>query len=242
MRNVFLLVILAFGAISQCDGYILKYDKRSCLEEAKKHKEKAVSELLFAQDITVYIPNLEKKEYMYALISSAIQSVTIPGMQHKLISVGFSLVAGLGIDFYDNYEEMRRRLANASYHMEMYQFYSLVSLKVSDRGIYRDEGSMEFSKAIDYLTMADMLTVLIEDEYIRNHLSGELTRLRTSLFGCLEHKPGVLPGDILVDLDCFYENVNEIICDLENNNLKDEINQCLFCVIEYVESAIVLWK
>lgn len=146
-----------------------QYTKREMIEKAESHRELALEQLRIADSICLYIPDLSKREHMYALISATITSANVSDPKTKLITIGLHIISSVAIDAYDKMLDLKSAIIKAGYHLEMQNFYNACSLEVDcEEGI--DDASRLFFEALDHLTMAEMLSELMWNKYSKEKL------------------------------------------------------------------------
>jgi len=90
--------------------------KEDMINAAKEHKLEAWKALDCADNICIYIPNLEKRQHMHTLITSSIGAASISNPRDKLLAVGLALIGSMAMDAYDQYCSMRYYLGSATAH------------------------------------------------------------------------------------------------------------------------------
>ena len=135
-------------------------DKFSALKKAESHKQSAIKYLQDADKMCWYIPDAEHREHMHALISSTIAATFISDPKTKLLAIGLPLAGSLVSNAFDKYRSYQEMLAKSSYHMEMAGFYSVVSINLPNS--IKDKNAKYFFKALDYLTLCDMIIWMMD--------------------------------------------------------------------------------
>lgn len=135
-------------------------------------------------------------------------------------------------------------LAKAAYHIEMYNFYNDACFLVD---CSTDEGTRAFLAALDYLNLADMMTYLIDNEFV--NWSG-VNDYKTTV-NCLldeykeyyinEFKKGGGKLRKKVSDHELYENLDEILSSYENRDLANSIVESIFQMIKSLEKAEKFW-
>lgn len=240
MKKYFVLFCLLLIPFS-LQAHLLKANKWTLLEEAKKHKKEAVSELYFAEDMIPLLPNLGKREHLQILIASAIAASNVPEPRAKILSIGLTLIGSLANNMYDEYCEFRSHLANAAYHFEMANFYSQLSMQFNDWPEFKDEGTKWFLKSIDKLTLCDMLATCINDDWIQIAISNELTYQRDRFVKQMNNADGKLTEKISDQGWMLYENINEILSECEDEALKEDISLYIYAMWEDMQLAEKAW-
>lgn len=65
-----------------------------------------------------YIPDLEDRKHMQALIASFVETVTISDVKTKVIAVSLTLIGNLATSAYEKFCEFRMRLIHAEHHID----------------------------------------------------------------------------------------------------------------------------
>lgn len=222
-----------------------KIDKKfSLISEAEKHKKLAAQELDNADSICYYIPNLQDRANMHALITSALSATIIPDPKAKIIAIGLSLIGSLANGMYDKYCEYRECLIRAAYHIEMFNFYVDKSLRLSK---HPDKGTEAFLGAIDCLTLCDMAGWVLENDDDKWHYNAtmgiyhEIVDLRGLLISELIHNE--IPKYSREQVFKLYENIYEILEEKwGNERLIRTISANLKLAIVYLEQVERYWK
>lgn len=217
--------------------------KWEMLQEANKHKNKAKSVLLEAEEMCILIPDLAKRQHMRDLIAAIVMSSYIPGPKAKIITVGLTVVASLSTDMYDNYCTWRTLLAKAAYHLEMVNFYNSSSLYCSDEDSLKkmDNGTRAFLKAIDNLTMSEMLAFCLEDEEEQTLLSEQIVNQRSILIKKFNNPKAKIPENMYESAYRFSENIHEILAEFSDEELTEQIQLYVVAMAEDIELACRYW-
>jgi hypothetical protein len=246
MKKYFIVICLLLCPLT-LSAHILKTYKEDMLNEAQKHKDKAICELYYAEDMCPYIPNLEKRQHLLALIGSSINAIAIPNPKDKLLSIGLMLIGSLAQDMYEEYCELRMHLAEAAHHFEMANFYNELSMHFASCSSVRggcvsyDEGSRAYLEAIDYFTICDMLTICIEENWVRVAVSTKITKFRDFLLKELKNNQGILTKKISEEVYMFSENLGEIMEVCEDSDLMFEMYLYIYAAFESMEKAEEKW-
>lgn len=235
--NIIFILLACFPLCLSSE--LLKLNKQDMLDKAIVHKRLAVNHLTIANEMCLYIPDLECRTHMAALISSTVSTIMITNVKDKFLAVGLALIGGLSGSLYEKYCEYRNHLLNAAYHLEQYKWYSQISIKFNDSEY--DEGSQYYLKAIDYLTCADMMTLCIHEDDIRLVISDIIIGMRNLIFNNLNNFYGVVDDDFLDNSLSFVENFDEILSDLKDNDLRSELSQNINNMLYSLYSARENW-
>lgn len=211
------------------------------LNEASKQRKAAISELHYADSLCYLIPDLEEREHLRALIAGSIGAAQVKDPKAKLISVGLVLIGSLANNMYDKYCEFRSHLARASHHFEMANFYNFLSLQFNDWPYHDDAGTKYYLRAIDYLTLCDMLTSCIEDDWVRIAISDELNDQKDRFLKQLDSMPGQMSKKMSVQAWTLYENIYEIIAECDDEELKTEIPEYIYSMCQDIDLAGEAW-
>lgn len=235
MKRYFIAICLMLVPI-YAQAKPLSYNKDEMICEANQHKKEAMRHLSLAENICVYIPDMKSREHMKALITSSIASLAITNAKDKFLAVGLGLIGSLATDMYDKYCLMREHLYMAAYHFEMANFYNSMSLHVPG---YKkmDLGTREFFKAIDNLTVCEMLTNCIDDTALRNNISNHVIYERKNLLRKFNSERKV-SYKIYEDTVMFYENIYEISAEVEDEDLRCEIGMHVYATVECVAASL----
>ena len=217
--------------------------KWEMLQEAKNHKKKAQSHLLMAEELCYLIPDPGKRQHMFALIASTMTTLNIPDIKAKFLTVGLTLIGSLSTDIYENYCDWRTHLYQAAYHLEMANFYNSISIRFADSGNLStmDKGTRAFLKAIDNLTIAEMLAWCIEDEDDQAMISDVIVEQRSTLISKFKNPKSTIPDDFYEDAYNFSENIDEITADLSDEEIRDSICVHVYAMAEDIELACRYW-
>jgi hypothetical protein len=126
-------------------------------------------------------------------------------------------------DKYDEFVSLFRLLAEASAYIEQSNYYSLLSLDAPLTSKYQ-RGFEDLNDAIDFLTIADMLTTKLVYKLHGGVVSTYLTEVRKSLVDeFIEHRK--LIRHYRKEMKCLFENFDEIAADAlsEDRSIVDQI-------------------
>jgi hypothetical protein len=112
MANFLLTLIFSFCLFNHIHSEVdpLFEKKFSVLEQAQYHKNEAIKLLKHADEIVVWMPNLEEKNHMHALIGAAITSIPVTNFKEKIFYIGLGLMASFSTDMYDKYCDLKNTL------------------------------------------------------------------------------------------------------------------------------------
>lgn len=232
--------IFAFLLLPLClSAGLLNMTKQELISQAELHKRRAIESLTIANEMCLYIPDLESRANMTGLISSAVSTISITNVKEKFLAIGLSLIGGLAGNMYEKYCVYRYHLANAAYHLEQYRWYSETSFKID---VYEeDEGSQYYLKAIDYLTLSDMIVQCIDDEFIRNHISDKIIKIRSMLFKNLNNSYGILKYDFLLDIYYCVNDIDMLLMKVKDLDLKSTIESYSASMLHNLYNARECW-
>lgn len=226
-------------------AHLLQGNKYDFYRESEKHRKRCKEELGKAEQMCWYIPDLEKGEHLKALITSCIASSLCPDVRLKITTVGLSLIGSLVCEAVEQYSDLRSHLIKAAYHSEMYDFYNRLSLNYSNNlPIKEDEGSRAFLEAIDRLTLCEMMVKSLSDEdrWSRRAILEELNYQKKILFQQLDNPTWKLTVNLPEMGMTLYENIHEIIADLEDEELQLSIHDYISDMVYLLEKASQYWS
>lgn len=215
----------------------LEIDKFSMINKAKKHTRNAIEELYLADDICIYIPNLEDRDHLHALIAGTITSANIKDPMNKLLTIGLALITSLSKEMIEKHFQIKHHLAKASYHLEMANFYNALSLNAPEKNWKQmrdeDKHTLAYFIAVDYITLATMLCQCVEDRWSKETLYNELD----SCMDCLLRRD----KEVKFVIEALYENMHEILSENYDERLNLEIIECIDQAFGQIEKAEALW-
>ncbi|PJD97184.1 MAG: hypothetical protein CK425_03425 [Parachlamydia sp.] len=221
----------------------IQASKLEVLVKANKHKMEGISELYKAQDMCWYIPDLDDRTHLQALITAAITSGYVADPRSKLLAVGLSVIASLSNKMYDKYCTFRLHLITASYHFEMCNFYDTLSLQLPAAPHAYDDGTRSFFNAIDSITLCSMLVDGISDHRARINMSKLLIEYREYLLNIgISGKIEKMSKNGWRLFDRMQDNLNDIEDEEEENlDLTIKIITHLRAMISDLELTEKLW-
>lgn len=245
IKRYLITILLLLPALNIfAENHILA-SKWEMLQEAKSHKELAYQELLYADEMCICIPDLEKRRHMHVLITTSIGSLPIPEPRAKLLVVGLAIIGSLSSDVFDNFCEWREHICKASYHIEMANFYNLTSLRFNDLFTDNlkkmDNGTKAFMGAIDNLTFAEMMSTCIEEDDVREVVGNYIVNQRAKLIKKFNNPDENIPKNIYEDAYSFSENIYEITADMWDYEFRFSINAYVEAMAEDLELACRYW-
>lgn len=228
-KYLFLLLLICFHF--PLAAHLITFNKQDILHMADTEKHLAITELKKAESISWYVPDLGDRQHLNALIISSIATPLIPEARIKILSVGLSLIGSISIEMYNEYCELRDHLAMASYHFEMHDFYSKLSLHMPNSYIPPKNkqwiASKAYLHAIDLLTLCDMLAMCISDDFqgVKNWISEDLLDLRECIFKQMNAAPGMITAKLSERAEMYYENFYEVVADYVSDYQDDFISK-----------------
>lgn len=174
------------------DGYHVGTDweaKKELIFKAENHRKKAVAKAKYMKEVFSYLPDLANDAHFEELIAGIITSRFIKSPREQILTVGMILLGSLGKESYSKYKFGRRTLCEITHHFEMHNFYSDISLTISDDNLEPlnyYEGY--FYDAVDYLTLADILCICIEDDSDYYDCTDLICNHRTEVVNAFEDK------------------------------------------------------
>lgn len=238
-KYIFALALLILPIQSHA---VIITSKTALIERAVEEKEFAYEELNAADKLWRQLVDPEKKEYMHALIEGLVETFFVKDLRAKLLIVGMNLIKAIKIDAYDSYVLMKGHLQMATFHFEMSAFYNELSLYYNDKDYFKaDWGSQYFLEAINQMTLADIASEGIKDRWIKKYVSEYMTEHRARLLKELNNPQQKLSPDIHDSCMTFYENLSEILCELEQSDIYWDIHFHVFTMVECIEIAMHQW-
>jgi hypothetical protein len=233
MKRFFILALLLLFPFTAFAG-TLKADKTELLQLALKEKEAALAEMYRLENMVWYLPDLADREHLKTIIAASIAAVAAPSPYAKVLSVGLALIGGIANQMYDKYHDMRTCMILADHHSEMSQFYRMLSYQVPDSSGATDKGTLDFFRAINFLTLATMTAHCIPENDVKFPIIEELDR-HMKYF--LARK-----ANMASKAEILRENIDEILTECDEENLKIDISNHLELVADYMDSAERFWK
>lgn len=238
---LFCLIALPFTLSAQ----ILVADKSYLLRQANSHRNQAIAALYEAEEICWYIPDLGKRKHLKAIFEGCAASMFVPNPIYKIMAVGSPLIATLCSDAYDEFCELRECMARSAHNFEMANFYTELALHVScdNMGCFQDadKGTKAFINAINYMVLCEALANSIQDKWERTAVLNHLTYQRELLLKEVNNASKSLTKKISPDAWGFYENLDEILADVEDDVLKEEMIGYAYTVAESLDEAEAIW-
>ncbi len=231
----YLISLLFLFSCIACDAK-LSFSKTEFIATANEHKKKAHSCLMQANHICVYIPDLKSREHIKEILATSIACLQINDFKGRILTVGLGLIASLANDCYDQYCQMRSYLYEHDYHLEMWEFYNQVSISGSGYKDFRDTGTKAYFNAIDNITLCEVLTKCISDDFYRGMVSKYLNELRDDLLKYID-RPHV-PYSVYDRALTFHENMFEIVCEIEEESIRTGLCLYTFACVEDVATAL----
>ncbi len=191
------------------------------------------------------IPEIDGKQKLRTLITSAVMSTQIPDVKYKLLGIGLALlseIAGdLGIGYYENFFEIRKALAMSATYLEASSYYYRLALaapiytQVWTDNLYKYGGYLE--NVAHYMILLDMLTLTINSKTEGKAISTYITCIREKILSeFVEH--GKIISVHSYDVETLKENLPEIMAEChevdkplckEIDRILKEINWYLRC-------------
>lgn len=202
---------------------LLVNKKFSVIEEADQHKIQALEALKAAEEMSILIPILEDRRSMMVLVSSVAVALASPDAtaKAKLLIIGLPLLASISGDLYDKLCDYRLTLVTADYHIEMFNFYNRLSIKMSERAV-KDKDIQACLQAIDCLTFCQLLAFSTNDE-IGKTVIESIKGLRDDLKEGFEKNKWKVSKAMIEDAWGFYENMSEMLAECEDEILLNKL-------------------
>jgi len=163
--------------------------KKELIFKAEKHRKKAVEKAKHMENYFSYFPDLRDNQHMKELITGIITCKLIESPRNRILAVGVALIASLANDSYDKYVYARRTFCEITHHFEMHEFYSAIALTISDDDLKPlDYYEGYFYDAVDYLTLADILCICIDDDSAYYDCTDWICNHRTYVINAFEDK------------------------------------------------------
>lgn len=165
---IFLIFMFSFfvytdGYNGEDDSDLIERKFSFFLEKMERHREEALKFMRMADQMTPFIPDLDKRQHMHAIIGSGVTALLLREPKAAILSIGLTLISSLTIDMYDKFCEYRVVILQAAYHQDMFYFYESMSRKVSYLEIM-NKGTQAFMQAIDCLTLCGALIYSFEEK------------------------------------------------------------------------------
>ena len=212
------------------------------MEEMVTHRDQAIKFLKIAENMTPYIPDLDKREHMRSIIGSAAGALLMREPKAGIIAVGLSLIASLSIDMYDQYCEYRLVLAEAAYHQDMFYFYESMSRKVSRFEIL-NKGTQAFMLAMDCVILSGTLIYAAEGA----HSSGKSRAVKkvSKLYMFFKDKfkksnyklTDQLAEEFYQEGLYFHQSLSQILTEVDDEIIKDKIKYNFSEMLTYLKAS-----
>lgn len=238
MRNCFIILLalvlpLFTYAEKPSDPSTIKiFEFLQCIDAERRLAREF---LKHADEMTVLIPDLEKRSHIHALLASAIVSLAAaPDKRVMFLSIGLSLIASLSSDMYDQFCEYRRILILAEYHLDLYYFYDYVYRHLPRGEMCADGnpcriGLSSFLRGMNYLFYSSRMAFSIHDKLEKNKIIlDHISDFTNWISETLKKYKYRLSKDVAKKIHeraiRFSENFNEVLSECENENLRSVLN------------------
>ena len=245
-KYILFLFVLLFPI--HIPAHLLITTKCELIVKAENHKKKALYDLEGLEDKSWCIPDLSKREHLKAIIATCISTIPLKDPKSTLFYTGLAVIGSMAEEMYEEYCEMRTMLASATHHLDMELYYNQLSMQFPAQcnrdpwGDIKDLGTRSFLSAIDYLTMASMLTSCIEDKWTRMEISEELSYQRAELIKEFNNAPGKLSKKMSERGWTLLDNIDEVLAECSDEQLKIEIAGYIENMVWALENAEEKWK
>ncbi len=225
------------------EKFLVVTAKHHLINRALDEKKMMYSHLFECEFLTKHIVNLEKRQYMHALILSAFNAAVVPDIKLKIVGAGMAVIGTLACDAYDTYCLYKEHWVQAAYHAEMANFFTRLSWMYTGEEQYMitDEGTKCFFKAIDNITYMEMYLHTIRHEQTRKRIDECIIKYKDLLMVQFSNESRFLSPKIHDTAMLLYEEFCEIISNECDSEEYDKLHCEIFAVIEWIEGAMEAW-
>lgn len=220
-------------------GWDWRPAKQQLLAQAEEHKKKARKAAQWLKSGSSYLPNLESKQHLEALITSAVASCGASSPREKILMIGLSIVSSMVCESYNVHCYYKRMVCELTYHMEMDQFYSNASLEHAENELM-DDGHGYMYYVIDYLTLSDLLTYCIDPDELQYYVSDKVCYERNLVFSCFEDRK--LTRKISDICKMLNEQIRKRLFEHKNEYVNEQIDVNLDNAMNFLDAAEWYWK
>lgn len=216
------------------ESEILEFHKDFYLSQAEYERNNAHECFIKVEYGSQLIPDLDIRERLKTVISSAISSIGVKDHKEKVLVIGLAVIADLanhyGFEVWDRYSEMRKQLTLGTAYLEKANYWYRRSMLARVAINFQDELSIEFyqNEALDYLILLDMFTTTVENRVAGKAISNYISKIREAVLSDILSQ-GVISKKYSLELELFSENLSEITAEWAKNDkeLVDEIYRLL---------------
>ena len=239
---MYLILFFLLFAPFKSEAVPILTTKKDLLLKALDQKKLAYGQLHEAYFLVTHIVDLDKREYMAALITSAFTTATVPDARMKVLTVGLSLVGAVACDCYDSYQKFRNHMLQAGYHLDLCEFYNKLSLQYAgdERNQITDKGTRYFFFAIDCITMCEIKINFQVDYDTRRALSECIIRYKGELLNQIERQECRLSLEIYEKGVQFFQELLYLSGECDSEDFL-EIHEHAYSMLTWLEEAMQAW-
>ena len=217
--------------------------------QAMNANELSLYHLVEADKLSDFVPNFEDRNHLKALIHGAIPAVAViltdGAVVPAFLALGLPLTCSLSDEYIDQYHEIREHLLQSQHYADMSNFYRGMSMQFpnSGRASYKtaatDDGTKKFYRGISNLNYAAALTCFIDDLNLKIAICRHIDGISEKFLNNLNNLNNI---NISYEIECFYENIHEIIAECNDEQIHGELAEYVSMAVSDFKSAETSWR